>query len=476
MLTVLKVLQGLGGHPAPELDRFPVRGAVVDSRLAVPADLFVAIKGERSDGHAYVADAFRRGAVAALIEQEVTIPGATIVDARAGAATREALGGPPFLIRVDNTVESLQLAGAAWRAGLSPRVVGVTGSLGKSTTKELIAQVLSARYRTLKNEGNQNNELGIPITLLRLRPEHEYAVIEIGMYARGEIARFSSWARPQIGVVTMVAPVHLERLGSLDNIALAKAELVETLPAAADGGVAILNDDDVRVRAMASMTRARVVTAGMTSRADFWIEDIETRGLDGILVRLREKGVTAAHTARVPLLGAHSANTALRAAAVGRVAGLSWGDIVDALGKPGGAIRLQVLEGPHESIIIDDTYNASLESTLAALNVLQEVGDPPRVAVLADMLELADLEEAAHREVGCRAALVAQLIVCVGERARWIAEEARACGAPAAAVVHVATKPEAIRAVRERVTRKSTILVKGSRGMEMEDVVAGLQD
>ncbi len=475
MLTVLRIVQGVGGLPSPSLDRVPVRGAVVDSRLAGAGDLFVAIKGERSDGHVYVADAFSRGAVAALVEQDLEIPGATVVDARAGASIRDG-GGPPFLIRVDNTIDALQSAGAAWRAQFSPRVVGVTGSLGKSTTKELIAQVLSARFRTLKNEGNQNNELGIPMTLLRLRPEHAYAVMEIGMYARGEIARFSSWVRPHIGVVTMVAPVHLERLGSLDNIALAKAELVQVLPPADEGGIVVLNDDDARVRAMASMTRARVVTAGLTSRADFWIEDIETRGLDGIMVRLREKGLAASHTARVPLLGAHSANTALRAAAVGRVAGLGWGEIVDALGQPGGAIRLQVIEGPHGSIIIDDTYNASLESTLAALNVLQEVGDPPRVAVLADMLELADLEEAAHREVGCRAALVAQLIVCVGERARWIAEEARACGAPAESVAHVLTKAEAIRVVRERVTRKSTILVKGSRGMEMEEVVAGLQN
>ena len=475
MLTALRIVEGVGGRPSANLDRIPVRGAVVDSRLAAPGDLFVAIKGERSDGHRYVADAFARGAVAALVEQDIDIPGATLVDARAGAFARD-VAGSPLLIRVDNTIDALQSAGAAWRARFSPRMVGVTGSLGKSTTKELIAQVLGARYRTLKNEGNQNNELGIPMTLLRLRPEHEFAVLEIGMYARGEIARFAAWVRPQIGVVTMVAPVHLERLGSMDNIALAKAELVQALPAAGQGGVVVLNDDDARVRAMASMTRARVVTAGLTSRADFWIEDIETRGLDGIMVRLREKGMLTSHTARVPLLGAHSANTALRAAAVGRVAGLGWGEIVDALGQPGGAIRLQVIEGPHGSIIIDDTYNASLESTLAALNVLQEVGDPPRVAVLADMLELAELEEAAHREVGCRAALVAQLIVCVGERARWIAEEARACGAPAEAVAHVATKAEAIRVVRERVTRKSTILVKGSRGMEMEDVVAGLQD
>ncbi|MEO6061809.1 MAG: Mur ligase domain-containing protein, partial [Thermoflexales bacterium] len=159
MLTVLRIVRGVGGRPSASLDRVPVRGAVVDSRLAVAGDLFVAIKGERSDGHAYVADAFARGAVAALIERDMEIAGATLVDARGGAVTRDA-GVPPFLIRVDNTIDALQSAGAAWRAQFSTRVVGVTGSLGKSTTKELIAQVLGIRYQTLKNAGNQNNELG----------------------------------------------------------------------------------------------------------------------------------------------------------------------------------------------------------------------------------------------------------------------------------------------------------------------------
>lgn len=473
MLSLSHILEGIGGPGNSPFGSIPVRSAVVDSRLSGPGDVFVAIRGDRQDGHAYVGAAFARGALAALVERDVDEPGATHIDARRGAVAAP-VGQPPFVIHVENTVAALQRAGAWWRAKLSPRVVGVTGSIGKSTSKELIAQVLSARYRTLKSEGNQNNELGIPMTLLRLRPEHEYAVIEIGMYSRGEIAQFAAWTRPHIGVVTMIAPVHLERLGTIENIALAKAELIQALPSDPDG-VAVLNDDDARVRAMANQTRARIVTYGLTERADIWADEIESRGLEGISVRLRERGSRETYVARIPLLGAHSAQTALRAAAVGRVAGLRWGEIVEALCQTGGQIRLQVIDGPHGSLILDDTYNASPESTLAALNVLAEVGEGPRVAVLADMLELGDQEEAAHREVGCRAALVAQLIVCVGERAGWIAEEARACGAPAGAVAHFATKAEAIAFLRGRIREKCVILIKGSRGMEMEEVVARLQ-
>lgn len=472
MLNLSHLLEGLGGAPAAALASLPVRGAVVDSRQAAPGVVFVALRGERADGHDYVGAAFARGAVAALVSRDVDAVG-TRIDLSAPAAT--VVGGPPYVIMTPDPMAALQRAGAWWRGRLTPRVVAITGSIGKSTTKELTAQVLGARFRTLKSEGNQNNELGIPMTLLRLRPEHECAVIEMGMYARGEIAQFASWARPQIGVVTLVAPVHLERLGTIENIALAKAELPQALPPASEGGVAVLNDDDARVRAMAAMTRARVVTYGVSSRADFWIEDVETLGLEGITARLRERGDPKSRLARVPLLGAHSAHTALRAAVVARMVGMNWGDIIESLSQPGSAIRLQVVDGPRGSIVLDDTYNASLESTLAALNVLREIGDGPRVAVLADMLELGETEEASHREVGCRAALVAQLIVCVGERARWIAEEARACGASPDSVVHVRTKAEAVAALRARVQAKSTILVKGSRGMEMEEVVAALQ-
>jgi len=487
MLTLADVVEGVGGPRMEALENEPLREVTIDSRQALRGDLFVALRGERADGHDFVSHALGRGALAALVDRHLELAGGPAhgwIDVSASPATASPLAaklaggnGLPLLIRVDDTLKALQRLAAYWRrkigalaAGL--RVIGVTGSVGKTTTKEVVAQVLSMRYRTLKSEGNYNNEIGVPLTLLRLRPEHERAVLEMGMYQRGEIAAYCDWAQPHTGVVTMVAPVHLERLGTIDNIQLAKAELVQALPAAGDGGVAVLNDDDERVRAMASMTRARVVTYGLAPRADVWADEIESRGLDGISFRLHHAGKSG--LVRAPLMGRHSVHTALRAAAVGFVEGVSWDDVVAGLRVSPAQLRLAVLEGPHGSLVLDDTYNASEESALAALNLLAEIEGGPRVAVLGDMLELGDVEEQAHRNVGCRAATAARYVVCVGRRARWIAEEAARCMDDPARVRACDTNAEALRALREIVREKCVILVKGSRGMKMEEIVAGL--
>jgi UDP-N-acetylmuramoyl-tripeptide--D-alanyl-D-alanine ligase len=480
MLTLSDVVEGAGGPRVDALAGVPARQVVIDSRLALPGDVFVALRGERVDGHDFVRHALGRGAIAALVERD--LDRATLGEHRwldlvgPGAPARlpGVPGEAPLVIRVANTQAALQRMARHWRLRvgvLNPglRVVGVTGSVGKTTSKELIAQVLSERYRTLKSEGNYNNEIGVPLTLLQLRPEHERAVLEMGMYQRGEIALFASLARPQVGVVTMVAPVHLERLGTLDNIQAAKAELVQALP---EDGVAILNDDDERVRAMAALTKARVVTIGLTPRATVWADDIESRGLSGIAFTLRHAGQS--WPAQAPLLGRHSVHTALRAAAVGMVEGLAWEEILAGLRAPAPQLRLAVVEGPHGSLILDDTYNASEESTLAALNLLAEIEEGPRIAVLGDMLELGDAEAQAHRNVGCRAGIVAQAVVCVGERAAWMAEEAVACGAAPERVFHCADNAAALDVLRGLVREKCVILVKGSRGMKMEQIVAGL--
>jgi UDP-N-acetylmuramoyl-tripeptide--D-alanyl-D-alanine ligase len=467
-----------------------VHTVVVDSRQVLRDDVFVALPGERVDGHDYVGHALGRGAGAVLVQRELSresFPDAVWVDVRHGldalmaGDTAGLLDRPgvadmvsaPLIIRVDDTLDALQRLSAYWRAKFAPqlRVVGITGSVGKTTTKELIAQVLSTRYRVLKSEGNQNNEIGVPLTLLKLRPEHEYAVIEMGMYTRGEIARFASLAQPQIGVITLVAPVHLERLGSIENIARAKAELVEALPV---DGLAILNDDDERVRAMAAMSKAPVMTYGLTPRADVWADEMESFGLDGISFTAHQGEET--FPMRVPLLGRHSVHTALRAALVGRVAGLTWEEILEGFITPAPQLRLAVVEGPHGSLVLDDTYNASEESSIAALNLLDEISGGPHIAVLGDMLELGDAEVQAHRNVGCRAGIVAQYVVCVGERARWIAEEAVACGAAVDHVFHVKTNAEALDVLRQIVCEKCIVLVKGSRGMQMEEIVAGLAE
>jgi UDP-N-acetylmuramoyl-tripeptide--D-alanyl-D-alanine ligase len=458
----------------------PARQVIIDSRLSLRGDVFVALRGERVDGHDFVSHALGRGAAAALVERDVdraSLGEHAWLDLTAPGMPELPPGQPgaaPLVIRVENTQAALQRLAAHWRlkiGALNPglRVIAVTGSVGKTTSKELIAQVLAERYRTLKSEGNSNNEIGLPLTLLQLRPEHERAVLEMGMYRRGEIALFAALARPHVGVVTMVAPVHLERLGSIENIQAAKAELVEALP---EDGVAVLNDDDERVRAMAALTQARVVTIGLTPRATLWADEIESRGLAGISFTLRCGDQS--WLAQAPLLGRHSVHTALRAAAVGMVEGMAWEEIITGLRAPAPQLRLAVVEGPFGSLILDDTYNASEESTLAALNLLAEIDEGPRIAVLGDMLELGDVEMQAHRNVGCRAGIVARHVVCVGERAAWMAAEAVACGAAPERVFRCADNAAALGVLRGLVREKCVILVKGSRGMKMEQIVAGL--
>jgi len=494
-MTLADIAQGVSALPLEGIEGLAslrVREVVIDSRQVQAGDVFVALAGEHVDGHAFVREAFTRGAIAALVkaDQDVPLNGLaagrldttgqrnqadhqTSPQVHAQAVTSPQ---PSLLILTDDPLAALQRLAAFWRrkaAGPALRVIGITGSIGKTTTKELVAQVLGMRYRTLKSEGNLNNEIGVPLTLLKLRPEHERAVIEMGMYTPGEIAVYCQWALPATGIVTIIAPVHLERLGSIDQIVQAKTELVASLPPASEGGVAILNDDDERVRGMARATQARILTYGLSARADVWADNIASSGLDGIAFTLHYKDQS--RFVKLALLGQHSVQTALRATAAGLAEGLALDEIVEGLAIHSAQLRLVVARGPHGSLVLDDTYNASAESTLAALNLLNEIEDEgPRIAVLGDMLELGDTEKEAHDEVGCRAALVAQAIIGVGERSRWTCQAAVECGAARDRVFHVMTNAEALEVLGEIVGEKCVILVKGSRGMQMEMIVAGL--
>ena len=442
-----------------------VSSFIVDSREAVPGSVFVAFAGENVDGHDFVADAFGRGAVVALVQRPIGGEWLT-VDARAGHGEYPAR--LPVCILVDDTMHALQAIARAWRARFNVRLIGVTGSVGKTSTKELIAAVLSRRFRTLKSEGNQNNEIGLPLTLLNLRAGHERAVVEMGMYAPGEIALLCDLARPAVGVVTMIGPVHLERLGSMEAIVAAKQELVAALP---DDGVAVLNRDDPRVMGMAPHTRARIFTYGLDSAADVWADHIESMGLDGVRFTLHHRDEEL--NVRVPLLGRHSVHTALRAAAVGLIEGLSWEEIVAGLGALSSQLRLVVNPGPRDSLLIDDTYNSSPDSALAALNLLADLGGR-RIAVLGDMLELGDAEFEAHQIVGRRVADVADALITVGGRAQTIGREAVGAGLAANRVQMVADAPAAVPLLEELIRPGDVILVKGSLGMRMERIVAAL--
>lgn len=470
MLTLADVIEPLTGT-RPEAASLLISEAAIDSRQVIPAGIFIALPGERVDGHDYVASAFQRGAHLALVQREVDLS-CPVIDLRKGIpAAQMTIPTPPFVIRVENTLKALQEIARFWRRKHELRVIGITGSVGKSTTKEVIAEVLGTRYRVLKNPGNLNNEIGLPLTLLHLNPGHQVAVLEMGFYVPGEIKFLCDLALPQVGVVTNIGTVHAERAGSIEEIARGKAELVQSLPAAPEG-VAILNYDDSLVKAMAKQTRANVFFYGLDARADLWADEIESLGLKGIRFQLHFHNEVL-HV-RIPMIGRHSVHTALRAAAVGIVEGMAWAEIIDGLRRSHSQLRLVVVRTEKGAILLDDSYNASPESTLAALNLLEEI-DGRKVAVLGDMLELGPYEQEGHEIVGRRAAEVAQLLVTVGVLGRQIARAALEAGMDSEAVIICNDVPEAIEVLQELLVAGDIALVKGSHGLRMDRIVSALE-
>jgi len=428
-----------------------LRHVVVDSRAAGPGDLFVALPGERHDGHAFVHDALARGARGLLVRDAPD-------DASADVA----------VFVVDDTLAALQRLAAGRRDRRRAKVIGVTGSVGKTTTKEIAAAVLATRYDVLKNEANYNNEVGLPLTLLGLEHRHRRAVLEMGMYALGEIRTLCEIARPEIGVVTNVGPSHLERLGSLEAIAAAKAELPESLPRQ---GFAIFNADDPLVLTMADRTRAHPLTYGTADDADVRASAIESRGLDGVSFRLHHDGASVDVQTKLP--GRHIVSNALAAAAVGIADGFSLDEVASALRAADVPLRIIVHRAKGGGTIIDDTYNASPASVAAALDLLAEIPGR-RIAVLGDMTELGAAEEEGHRAVGRRAAETADVVHAVGERSRLIAEAALASGHPR--THHWATKDEAAAAVAADLRPDDVVLLKASRSVAFETLLDALRE
>ncbi len=461
---------------------------VSDSREVVQDSLFVALAGERTDGHLFLADVAARGARGALVKSsEMTRHHASLEaiqrpwrmldgGGRGDQAIMQVVQEVPephvfLLIAVDDPLKALQRLALYHRSRLTPTVVGITGSVGKTSTKEVAAAVLHRRFCTLKSKKSYNSEVTLPTTLLHLTAEHEAAVVEMGMWAPGEIRLLASLARPHIGIVTNVGPSHLERMGSFEAIINAKAELVEALPA---NGVAILNADDVHVAAMANRTQARVFRYGLISSADVWADAIQSLGVAGIAFRLHYGD--EAYDIRLPFPGTHYIYTALAATAVGIIMGVPWEDILSGLQDESVAVRMNVVESftaEGKYTLIDDTYNASPMSTLAALSVLAECAGR-RIAILGDMLELGSFAEEGHRMVGRRVAEVADRLVCVGRLAHWFAEEAHACGMARDHITLFEQSEQVIPEVLALVAAGDYILVKGSRGIAMEQIVTAL--
>jgi UDP-N-acetylmuramoyl-tripeptide--D-alanyl-D-alanine ligase len=470
MLTLAEVWQGITGQEIgdPQAAELCFRDVVIDSRLAKDRSLFIALRGEKDDGHNHVKDALGRGASAAVIERMVDGAPSVIDTTQRPLPSSFYPLTPPLCFLVDDTLKALQDMAAYHRRRSDVRVVGVTGSIGKTITKEAAYSVLSKSFPTLKSEENLNNEIGLPLALLALEETHTKVVLEMGMYALGEIAQLAAIALPQVGVVTNVSHSHLERLGSLESIAQAKAELIQALP---PDGTAILNGDDPRVKAMKSMTEAQVLYYGLSPDCHLRASHVESRGLDGIRFRMHY-GHETLHV-KVPLLGRHSVHTALAAAAVGLTEAQPWGRIVAGLRDMAVQLRLIATPGLNGSTIIDDSYNASPTSTLAALKLLAELKGR-KIAVLGDMLELGSYEEEGHRKVGRRVAEVTDKLVTVGALGAIIGREAVAIGMDKDDVFFAEDNLQAVLFLQGIVDPGDLILIKGSRGMHMEEIVAQL--
>ncbi|MFM2032065.1 MAG: hypothetical protein RLZZ297_830 [Chloroflexota bacterium] len=474
--TLAEVLTGIqtgtsrAAYPPSPAATPVIRQVTIDSRLVEPGALYVALAGMTVDGHDYVAAAGENGAVAALVaaDKAATLAAAhdwqiVTVGAPAPAAWQGVL-----LIAVPDPLAALQ-QWATWHRSRfhPPFVVGITGSVGKTSTKEMVGALLAAALPTLKTPRSYNSESTLPLVALDLTAAHRAAVFEMGMYAAGEIALLASIAQPNIAVVTTVGPSHLERMGSIAAIADAKAELVAAIPA---DGVVILNADDPIVAAFASRAQARVLTYGTAATADVRACDVVARGLHGTDIRLVAPGIdTHLH---VPVPGMHQVRNLLAAIAVATVAGVPWAAVAETIASQLTALRFVIYDGVADTQIIDDSYNAAPTSVKAALELLQTV-DRRRVAVLGDMRELGHIEHDAHRALGSQAVHCADVLVAVGARGRWIADAAIADGMTQ---VHTAETTEAaIPLVRALLQPGDCVLIKGSRAMGMEAIVAALR-
>lgn len=433
----------------------PILGGAVDSRSVESGNLFIALPGERADGHAFIAAALSAGAAGVLVSQPVD---------DAILAGRDAT-----VVRVADPLRALHAVATAWRDRFDPLVIGITGSIAKTSTKEAVATVLGAAMPTLRNEGNLNNEIGLPLTVLRLRAEHRAAVLEMGMYVGGEIAELARIGRPEIGIVTAVQPVHLSRIGTIEAVERAKGELIEALP---DDGVAILNADDERVRRMSSRTRARSMTYGFADDADVRAVDVVSHGPDGMSFELAAAGGRL--PVRIPALGRLAVHNALAGSAAGLAAGLRPDAIVAALATGWSAPHRGDLVRAGGVTIVDDSYNASPGSVAAALELL--AGMPGRrIAVLGAMRELGDGHEAGHRRSGADAAVVVDRLVVVGDEAAGIAAGAMAAGLDRSAVVQVADRDAARDLLLDELRPGDVVLVKASRGVELDLLVDELR-
>lgn len=426
----------------------------IDSRLSRPGELFFAVVAKRN-GHDFISDAYARGARGAVVSQDVA-----------------PVDGSFALVRVENTVAALQSLARSVLAEQAPKVVGITGSIGKTTTKEFAAALLSRRFNVLKSEGNFNNYLGLALSLLKLRPGQEVAVLEMGTSGPGEIRTLTHIAPPDIAVITNINPVHLEFFGSLEAVAAAKKEILDGAKA---GATAVLNGDDRRVLGVGQDWRGHRLAFGFSPDCDVRASAVRKLGLEGMTFELRLEG--RVKRVRFPFFYEEYVSNLLAAVAVGHALSAPLEAMIDEIP------RLRPFQGRGELIrlrrglrLVDDSYNSNPRALEAALKGLAAFPAKRKVAILGDMLELGPAEVDFHREAGRQAVQNGwDLLLAIGPLASYTAEGALAAGLPKARVMTFSNSGEAAARIPEVVEDGDLILVKGSRGIKTEQVVDRLK-
>lgn len=427
-------------------------GYSIDSRTLNPGDLFIALAGERFDGHDYVAAALEKGAVAAVVEQGKAL----------NADSKR-------LLYVEDTLKALQSLGAAARRLWGKPLLAVTGSAGKTTTKEMLAHMLAARFRVMKSTGNLNNHIGLPLQLLKLEPEHDLAVVEIGMNHAGEIRALAALAQHDLAVVTCVAPVHLEFFGSVAEIARAKYELVETLH---PGGVAVLNADDEYVSQFGRDFKGKVVTFGIRKAADVSARNVKLLGVAGSTFELVAGSVR--EPVKLPLVGEHSIYNALAAAAAAIERGVLPSEVAASLAtlRPSDK-RGQVIE-VRGATIINDSYNSNPRALETMIDTLASMKADRRILIAGEMLELGPTADALHRESGRHAAKQKiDLVIGVRGLAQALAEGACGAGVPS---LFLETPEQAGEWLARELRPGDAVLLKASRGVKLEKALEVLRE
>ncbi|KPL19692.1 MAG: hypothetical protein AMJ92_01745 [candidate division Zixibacteria bacterium SM23_81] len=439
-----------------DIDRFKAKGVSTDSRTILPGEIFIALMGERFDGHKFVAQALKKGASVALVSSEWANR----------HANEEALPRP--LIAVPDTLKALQELAGCYRRKFSVTLIGITGTNGKTTTKDMVAEVLSAGFRTMKTEGNFNNHIGVPLTLFRLSSKDHMAVVEMGMSGPGEIRRSAEIALPQHGLITNIGPAHLQQLKSLEAITKAKFELLEMLP---QEGRAFLNADDERLMAQKVIPPSQVVTFGMKQGADYRVTET---GVDQELQQHFQ--VEGLGEFQIPTLGQHNVSNALAAIAVGMELDMPVSSVREALCRfSPSPMRMERIK-LGEIIILNDAYNANPASMRAAIQVLVGLKSGGRkIAVLGDMLELGHQAPHAHLELGqFVAASSIDRLIAVGKLAESIAQGALQEGFDSQMIDLCLDAGQAARRLKGILQPGDVVLLKASRAMSLEEILPPL--